>query len=390
MRIIRVDDLHCAAGWRNFSFLKVTTDSGLVGWSEYNESYGNRGLTEVIRGLVPRILGRDARRVEAISAMLYAATRQVAGGMIQQAIGAIENALLDIKAKGLGVPVYEMLGGPIRETIPVYWSHCGSYRVNYADVLGTPAIKTRADLVALGIEVRQRGFGALKCNVLRLDAEPPFMWQPGFTWSPGYPELNLEPGLAERIADQIAALREGLGPDRHIFLDLNFNLKTEGFIGVGRALDNAGLGWLELDSFDPVALAAIRRSVSMPIASGESLFGRRQYRPFFEAGAIDIAIVDVPWNGLLESLKIASMAEAYEVNVAPHNFYGPLASLMSAHFCALTPNLRIMEIEVDDVPWARDLVATPPIEAGQMGVPTRPGWGGDIDEAVVAAHPATR
>src|ERR1043166_7231984 len=125
MLIRDVECLHCDAGWRNFSFLKVTTDDGVIGWSEYNESYGNRGLSAVIRGLVPRIVGKDARAVEAISAMLYAATRQVPGGMIQQAIGAIENALLDVKARALGIPVYEMLGGPIRVSIPLYWSHCG-------------------------------------------------------------------------------------------------------------------------------------------------------------------------------------------------------------------------------------------------------------------------
>jgi len=387
MRIARLEDLHCDAGWRNFSFLKVTSDDGLVGWSEYNESYGNRGLTGVIRGLAPRIIGSDARAVEAISATLYAATRQVPGGITQQAIGAIENALLDVKAKALGIPIYEMLGGPVRDRIPLYWSHCGSYRLSHAELIGTRPLRTRTDLVELAREVRQRGFRALKCNVLLLDADPPSMWQPGFTWTSGFPQLNLDPALPSTVSEQVEALREGVGPNTEIFLDLNFNLKTEGYMAMARALRDAGLGWLELDSYDPSALVHIRRAAQMPIASCESLFGRRQYRPFLEAGAVDVAVIDVAWNGLLESLKIAAMADAYEVNVAPHNFYGPLASLMSAHFAALAPNLRIMEMDVDDVPWVKDLVRMPAIQDGCLLLPAGPGWGGDLDERVIAEHP---
>lgn len=146
--------------------------------------------------------------------------------------------------------------------------------------------------------------------------------------------------------------------------------------------------WLELDSFDPEGLRVIRDRASMPIASCESLFGRRQYRPYFEHRAIDVAVVDVSWNGLLESHKIAAMAEAYEINCAPHNFYGHLATLMSAHQCAVMPNFHIMEIEAEDVPWKDALVTHPPvIEKGELLVPGRPGWGADVNEDAVRAHP---
>ena len=102
----------------------------------------------------------------------------------------------------------------------------------------------------------------------------------------------------------------------------------------------------------------------------------------------DVAIIDVPWNGILESVKIAAMAEPYEINVAPHNFYGHLSTLMSAHFCAVLPHLRIMEIDPDDVPWKDDLVTVPPvIENGVLKLPTGPGWGADPDEDAIRAHP---
>src|SRR3954465_6000410 len=129
MKIVRIEDLHCDAGWRDFSFLKIVTDDGIVGWSEYNESYGSAGLTAGTRRLAQTLIGTDPRPVERISSTLYAVTRQAPGGVNQQAIAAIENALLDVKAKDLGVPVYSLFGGPVRQELPLYWSHCGGYRV---------------------------------------------------------------------------------------------------------------------------------------------------------------------------------------------------------------------------------------------------------------------
>lgn len=104
MRIARIEDLHCDAGWRHFSFLKITTDSGLVGWSEYQERFGTAGLTGTIHGLGDLLIGRDPRPVEAITAWLHGVIRQVPGGIAQQAIAAIENALVDIKAKSSASP----------------------------------------------------------------------------------------------------------------------------------------------------------------------------------------------------------------------------------------------------------------------------------------------
>jgi L-alanine-DL-glutamate epimerase-like enolase superfamily enzyme len=171
-------------------------------------------------------------------------------------------------------------------------------------------------------------------------------------------------------------------------IDLNFALRTEGFRRVAKALEPFDLTWLEIDLHDPEGLALVRQSSATPIASLESIHGLRNYRPYFERYAVDVAVVDVPWNGLLESVRIATLDDAFEVNVAPHNFYSHLATLMSANFCAAVPNFRIMEIEVDDVPWKDDLVTRVPfIEEGALVVPTEPGWGAEIDEAALREHP---
>jgi L-alanine-DL-glutamate epimerase-like enolase superfamily enzyme len=106
---------------------------------------------------------------------------------------------------------------------------------------------------------------------------------------------------------------------------------------------------------------------------------------------MDVAIIDGPWNGIWQALKIAAMAEAYEINVAPHNFYGHLSTLMSAHLCAAIPNFRIMEIDIDDVPWKDDIVTyAPEIEDGHLLVPSGPGWGTELNEAAIRAHPPKR
>ena len=387
MRIARIEDLHCDAGWRVWSFLKITTDDGVVGWSEYNESYGSPGLTAVIRKLAERLIGLDPRPVERITAMLYAVTRQAPGGISQQAIAAIENALVDVKARALGIPVAELLGGPVRDRLRLYWSHCGSYRLNHAEVMGTGSVRSLADIRALGREVYERGFTALKTNIFCLDDEKPFMFQPGFAHNPGWPDLNVDREILRVVTAQMEAFREGAGEAVDLLLDLNFNFKTEGYIQVARAIEPYNLLWLEIDSYDPAALALIRRKSRTAIASCESLFGRRQFRPYLDAQAVDAAIVDVPWNGILEGVKIAAMAEAYEVNCAPHNFYGNLSTMMSAHFCAAIANFRIMEIDIDDVPWKDEGVGPPTISDGHLVLPSGPGWGVEVDEAAIRAHP---
>ena len=388
MKIAKFEDLHCDAGWRTFSFLKVTTDDGLVGWSEYTEADGSRGLSSVIHGMAEGLIGMDPRPIQQIDSLLYVRQVQAPNGVNQRAIAAIENALLDIKGKALGIPVYELFGGPVRDRIPVYWSHCGTYRVRNAEAVGQPPLRTYDDVAALGAEVKKRGFKALKTNILPFDGEKLVGFGPGFGRSPGHPELNVDRQTLQAVRDTLGAFRDGAGPDMGLHLDINYHFKTEGNLQVAKAVEPYDLTWLEIDNWDPQALALIRSRAPCPIASLESVTGRRAFRPFLDAYAADVAIIDVIWNGFLESIKIASMAEAYEVNVAPHNYYGHLCSAVSAHFCAVVPNFRVMEIDVDSVSWRDELfINAPVIEDGMLIVPKGPGWGVEVNEAAVRAHP---
>jgi galactonate dehydratase len=279
----------------------------------------------------------------------------------------------------------------MRERLRLYWSHCGNYRIGAMHgLIGKPAIRNLDDIRSTAREVRERGFTALKTNPFLWDGEPRTN-MPGFARGSGFPELNWDKRQLDGLVAQMAAFREGAGPDVDLHLDLNFNFKTEGYLQVARALEPIGVVWLEIDTLDPSALASIRRGTRIPIASCESLFGTRGYRPYFEHQSVDVPIVDVSWNGLAQSLKIAAMAEAYELNVAPHNFYGPICTLMSAHFCAAVPNFRIMELDVDDVPWKYEFITRPPvIDRGSFLVPSGPGWGAEVDEAAVRRRPPKR
>jgi galactonate dehydratase len=391
MKITRVEDLHGAAGWRTTSFLKIATDDGIVGWSEYSEDVGNLGLTATLRALGERLIGRDPLRIEAILAQLYTHTVPAWSGINQQALAAIGNALLDIKGKALGVPVHALLGGALRDRLEIYWSHCGSYRVRNADVIGVPAVQTYEDLQRLGEEVRRRGFKGLKTNIMMMEGGKLTSFRPGFGGTPGFPALNPRPDVLRCVERQMEALRIGAGPDVGIMLDANFHFRTEGYLELVRVLKPYHPTWLELDLYDPEGLALLRREAGFPIASGESLFRLRGYRPFLDAYALDVAIVDVIWNGFIEAVRIAALCEAYEVNVAPHNFYGHLADHISANFAAAIPNFRVLEMDIDDVPWKGEFVThRTEIENGEMLVPNRPGWGTEVDEAAVRRHPARR
>src|SRR6201986_878280 len=185
MEIVKIETMQADAGWRMFSFLKVTTDDGIIGWAEFNESFGSAGLSDVIRQLSPVLIGRDPRRYEQVTQHLHVLTRQSRGGLNQQAIAAIENALLDVAGKAYGVPVCALFGGPIRNRVPVYWSHFGTYRVRSAALMGVPVLANYDDLARHAEEVKKLGFRALKTNIIPIQNDRLASYVPGFGRTPG-------------------------------------------------------------------------------------------------------------------------------------------------------------------------------------------------------------
>lgn len=395
MRITSLHILRADGLWRPFSFLRIDTDTGLSGWSEFVEAPWSPGLAEVILALGRNAVGQDPRAWAQLSAQLRAITLFSAGGLSHQAVAAIQNACLDITGKHHGVPVHALFGGARRQSVELYWSHCGSFRARdpelFVNALGKPRLANAQDLVALGREAVDRGFRTVKTNPMVFGAQGPVLLNPGFATQGLAQERTLDERTLDAIVMQCANMSEGLGAGRDLMLDVNFSLTPAALRRLAGRLPSKGLRWLEADVHAPEELAAVRAVSPLPIASLESLYGRRAYLPWFKAAAVDVAIVDVPWNGLGEAVAIALLAESFDINVAPHNFYGPLADLMAAHFCAAVPNLEIMEIEADDVPWKYQLLSRAPgIEGGRLQIPDAPGWGAEVDEAALRAHPWPR
>ena len=387
MKITRVEALHADGGWRPWTFVRVETDDGLVGWGECSDNRSPYGIAGCVRDLAHLLIGQDPRPVERLYWDMLRHTRQNLGGVSHKAIAGVELALWDIKAKALGVPVYELFGGPLRDRVRLYWSHCGTTRARLGHLLGTPPLRTYDDIAALGREVVARGFAALKTNIV-IPGEPASVYFPGFGSGMNTTDGAPDAAILAAIERLIATFREAVGPRVGLCLDLNYNVRTEGALRIARLLERFDLQWLEYDTWDPQALLQIKQSTSTRLASCESLVSTRQYRPFLELHAVDVAIIDVPWNGFSQAVQIGRMAEAYEINIAPHNYYSHLADLHSLHLCAVLPNVRIMEIDIDDVPWKADLVSRPPvIEDGHILLSTAPGWGAEVNEEVLRAHP---
>ena len=386
MIVRTIETRHCDAGWRNYHFVKLTTEDGVVGWSEYDEHQGAIGVTAVVEKLAGTVVGERVHDIERIYARLHSRARQSMSGVMAMGIGAIENALLDAKAKTLGVPCHDLLGGKVRDAIRVYWSHCGTWRISRPDFY-PPAVTDLGGIRALGGEVRERGFTALKTNVFDYGGERVRGWSPGFGY-PYAPDQNVDRHVLKQLRAHLDAFRDGAGPDMDILLDLNYNAKPEGYLRILRSIADFDLFWAEIDTPHAEALADVRRASPHTIASCESLITLDSFLPYFKLRAMDVAIIDAVWNGVWQSMKIAATAQAHQVNIAPHNYYGHLATMMAAHMCAATPNFRIMETDIDRLPWDAELVtAEPDIRDGHLHLDETPGWGTEPIEKALAKYP---
>ena len=389
MKITGVETFIVDAGWRPWTFVKMTTDEGVTGYGEISDGRSPNAVVGAIEDFKPLLIGQDPRAFEMRFWDLVRGARQSLGGIVAKAIAGLDCAMLDIKAKALGVSVVELFGGPTRDRVRVYWSHCGTSRARHPDILDTPPIRTMDDIADLGREVVSRGFTALKTNIV-IPGDPSTVWFGGFGRGLGTTDQVVSAQLLRQIETLIGTFRDAVGPDVDINLDLNFNFKPESAMRIARVLEQFKLLWLEIDMYDPEAVLQIKESTSTTICTGENLFYMREYLPYFQLHAADVFMIDVPWNGFSQSKKVGDLAEVYQLNIAPHNYYSHLASAVSASLCAVLPNVRIMEIDVDDVPWKDDLATVKPeIVDGCYTVPTGPGWGTDLNEEVACEHPWT-
>jgi L-alanine-DL-glutamate epimerase-like enolase superfamily enzyme len=388
MKITAIKTFIVDGGFRPWTFVKVeTSEPGLVGWGDCTD-WGSPGpVAATVARYAEWVIGRDPMQVEAIWWDLSTASMRHVGGIAWKAMAGIDSALWDIRGKVLGAPVWQLLGGKLRDELRLYWSHCGTLRTRHADRLNLPWVKTSADLRELAVEVRERGYTALKTNLLPLDDHPAA--RPLLNRLSNHPG-DCPPDVIRNAELVVGVFRDELGPDVGIALDVAFTFKLGGAIQLARALELYRLMWLETETLDPHALRTVRESTRTTICTGESLFGLHGYKPFLELHAQDVIMPDFAWNGITMGKKICDLAHAYDTLIAPHNCHSPLSTLVAANIAATVPNFFILEIDQDDAPWRDDLLTHPfEIRQGHLQLPTRPGLGSDLIEAELLKHPAT-
>ena len=353
-------------------FVKIFTDEGIEGLGEC--IHGGDGVAMLVADMGEMIRGRNpldvARLFESIRHR-YIFNGALAGNVVTAMTG-IEIALWDLAGKAMGQPVYRLLGGKFRDRIRLYCDcHAGrdDSPESYAE---------RAK------EVVSMGFNAIKFDID--NARSPHKLDE-FNWS-------VTPGELAEMVDKVSAVREAVGPEVDVAIDMHGRYDTHSAIRVAQAVEEFNLMWLE----EPVppenvdAMLEVKRSSRTPICAGENLYLRWGFRDLIEKQAVDVIMPDLPkCCGLSEGRKIANMAEVYYIPLAPHNVCGPLGTIASCHTCASVPNFLVLEWHWVDRPHWQELVeADPPlIQDGYITVPDRPGLGVDFNEDAARRYAKT-
>jgi galactonate dehydratase len=367
MKITGITPVVVNAQMRNWIFVKVETDEGLVGWGEASVEWKTRGVVGSIQDYTPFILGEDPTRIEHLYQIMYRQPFFRAGVVGMSAVSGIEMACWDIFGQAVGRPVYQLLGGRVRDRIRMY-DHLGGgemkslYLDDTAEVMAARARQSVED-----------GYTAVKVLVVPRTAP-------------------LDGAKVLRHAEStMAAIREAVGPDVDVMIDLHARTTPDMAIQYGEVLAPYRPWFLEepCPPENVEGMGKVARALKTPIATGERLVTRYQFRELFEKGACAIAQPDMcHCGGLWEARKIAALAETYYVSIAPHNPLGPIATAAALHFGFATPNYLIQEAIRSDVPWRDDVLTEPlPIERGFATPSTKPGLGLAIDEKEAAKHP---
>jgi galactonate dehydratase len=362
----------------NWTLLKVYTDTGHTGVGEATNWPGSPIIEAAARHVGERVIGLDPMRTDFIWTKLYRDLNWVGPyGASLCAISGIDMALLDLKAKVLGVPCYELLGGAFRKEIPLY--------ANYWFTNGSHAAE---DYARQARGVVKAGFTGLKFDPF---AHTNYLYGDHLSSN-----LGLTAAQQRRACEITTAVREAVGPEIDIMIETHAMLNGQLAVAMAEQLSHVRMTWYE----EPVGpentdtLAALRRRLpgNVSICVGERHYTRHSFRPVLEQHLCDVIMPDITrCGGPSEMKRIATMAETYNVLVAPHNPNGPLSSLASAHVCAAIPNFFRCEFIVNDVPW-RDKVISRPLDVrdGRIFLSDRPGLGVDLVESEMEKHPGIR
>jgi galactonate dehydratase len=356
MRISRVETLPTTLGQRTYVYVKIFTDDGIVGIGEAACSNKEKALLGAIDELRQYLVGANPFEIEKLWSLMYRHAFWRGGPVLCGALSGVEHALWDIKGKALGVPVYELLGGRYRHKVRVYtWIHG----------------ETPEECAADAARIKERGWRSLKfCPFEGCGAD--------FNWAHG-----------KRVEAKMRAVRDAVGDDFGIAVDGHGRLNPVNAVEMAKRIEPYGAMFFEepvLPEY-PEAMAEVRRVGRIPVATGERLFTRYPFRDLLTRQAVDVVQPDLcTVGGILEGYKIATMAEAFMVSIAPHNPLSPLSTVIALHLDTVVPNFLIQEISGSP---ERDKILTQPVEDVQDGYlvpPSGPGWGVELNEDFLRAH----
>lgn len=361
MKITQIKTFICHAYRTNWVFVKVITDSGLYGVGEATLEYREPTVVQAIKELERYLVGKDPHNIEAFWHDTYRDAYWRGGVVLMSALAGVEMALWDIKGKDLGVPVYQLLGGKVRDSVKCY-----------ANAWFAGAKKPEEFAQKAKIAVKN-GFSGLK-------------------WDPfGKEYLNIDPKHLNDALDCIAAVKDAVGDQVHLIIEGHGRFNVPTAVRIGNTLEKFGILWFEepIPPDDKKGIAWVRSKIATPVSGGERLYSRFEYADYLRMECADFWQPDVSHaGGIMEVRKIAAMAESHYIPVCPHNPSGPVANAATLQLAACIPNFYLLETMANDIPWRAD-VSTEKVkfENSEMFIPDLPGLGIDINEEEIAKHP---
>ena len=369
MKITDLRVFQTQGGHANWTFVKLYTDSGLTGVGEASLERNDVVVVKALESLKDFLVGKDPFQIEYIWNALYKQTFKYGQLIILTALSGVEQALWDIKGKALGVPVYELLGGKLRDKVRAYanaWAFQGV-------VTEMTEKDTPESLAKNALKMVDKGFTAMK-------------------WDPFRHGGQVIPKSEEEFAIAcVKAVREAVGPSVDLLIECHGRFNMISAIRMAQKLEPFDPFFYEEpippDNID--ALAALQAAINLPIATGERLYTRWEFRPLLEKQAARIIQPDIcNVGGIWELKKIAAMAEAYYVAVQPHNSNGPVQTVASLHLDASIPNFVFQEFFYPYLDQYNEILTEPiKYQDGYLEIPTGPGLGTDIREEVIRKRP---
>lgn len=363
MKITDVKTYVVGTPWRNLTFVRVLTDEGIEGVGEVRMlNHTDALLGYLNEGATNHIIGHDPTQIEALVQNMFRNDFARMGEIAMSAIAVIEMACWDIMGKMLGQPVYKLLGGSVRERIKAYAN--GWYTGE----------RTATEFHAAAKKVVAKGYRALKFD--------PF--------GAGFYELDRTE--KNRSLELVEAVRDAVGPDIEILIEMHGRFNPATAIDMARELERFKPSWVE-EPVPPESMVALKKAsdkINIPVATGERIHTRYEFRELLELQAADYIQPDLShFGGILETRKMAAWAECYYVLIAPHNVCGPVATAAALHLAACTPNFKIQEHFNDFADeWVKAVApGNPEVIDGSFALPQGPGLGVTLDVDFVQAHP---